>query len=130
MQIIQNRRTFLAGAAAAGSAGLFKVRPTSAAGEPAPETTTVRLGRWIGGAECWASLYLAGELLRADGLTNVRYVQGDISVDNIEWLAGGVTDFDFNMPSMHIRTMEAGAPIKVLSGVHFGLRASGQRQHQ
>ncbi|RWB29705.1 MAG: ABC transporter substrate-binding protein [Mesorhizobium sp.] len=120
MQIIQNRRTFLAGAAAAGSAGLFKVRPTSAAGEPAPETTTVRLGRWIGGAECWASLYLAGELLRADGLTNVRYVQGDTSVDNIEWLAGGVTDFDFNMPSMHIRTMEAGAPIKVLSGVHFG----------
>ena len=120
MQIIQNRRTFLAGAAAAGSAGLFKIRPSSAAGESPPETTTVRLGRWIGGAECWASLYLAGELLRADGLTDVRYVQGDTSVDNTEWLAGGVTDFDFNMPSMHIRTMEAGAPIKVLSGVHFG----------
>ena len=83
MQIIQNRRTFLAGAAAAGSAGLFKVRPSSAAGEPPPETTTVRLGRWIGGADCWASLYLAGELLRADGLTNVRYVQGDTKASTI-----------------------------------------------
>ena len=83
--------------------------------EPPPETTTVRLGRWIGGAYCWASLYLAGELLRADGLIDVRYVEGDTSVDNTEWLAGGVTDFDFNMPSMHIRTIEAGAPIKVLT---------------
>ena len=35
-------------------------------------------------------------------------------------MRGGVTDFDFNMPSMHIRTIEAGAPIKVLTGVHFG----------
>ena len=69
---------------------------------------------------CWAGLYLAGELLRADGFTDVRYVQGDKRVDNTKWLAGGVTDFDFNMPSMHIRTLEAGAPIKVLTGVHVG----------
>jgi NitT/TauT family transport system substrate-binding protein len=58
--------------------------------------------------------------MRADGLRDVRYVEGDTNVDNTEWLAGGVTDFDFNMPSMHIRTIEAGAPIKVLAGVHFG----------
>ncbi|MGL4962822.1 MAG: ABC transporter substrate-binding protein [Inquilinus sp.] len=118
--IIQNRRTFLAGLSAAVGAEFFKIRPPKAAGEPPPETTTVRLARWIDGGHCWASLYLAGELLRADGLTDVRYVEGDKSVDNTEWLASGVTDFDFNMPSMHIRTIEAGAPIKVLSGVHFG----------
>ena len=121
MQIIQSRRTFMAGLTAAGSAGLFNVGPSSAAAaEPPPETTTVRLGRWEGGAHCWASLYLAGELLRADGLTDVRYVQGDTKVDNTEWLTGGVTDFDFNMPSMHIRSIEAGARIKILSGVHTG----------
>ena len=128
MQVIQNRRTFVAGLAAAGGAGLLEVRSSNAAAEPPLETTTVRLGRWVGGAYCWASLYLAGELMRADGLSDVRYVEGDTSVDNTEWLAGGVTDFDFNMPSMHIRTIEAGAPIKVLTGVHFGcfeLRANG-----
>ncbi|CAH2395780.1 ABC transporter substrate-binding protein [Mesorhizobium ventifaucium] len=120
MQIIQNRRQFLGGLTAAGGAGLFKVGPSNATGKPAPETTTVRLGRWVGGAYCWASLYLAGELLRADGLTDVRYVEGDTKVDNTEWLAGGVTDFDFNMPSMHIRSIDAGARIKILTGVHTG----------
>ena len=128
MQIFQDRRTFLTGLSAAGSAAMFNIRPSNAAAEPPLETTTVRLGQWKDGAYCWASLYLAGELLRADGLTDVRYVQGDTHVvDNTEWLAGGVIDFDFNMPSMHIRSIEAGAPIKVLTGVHAGcweLRAS------
>ena len=45
MQIIQNRRHFLAGAAAAGAAGLIG-SPTQASAEAPPETTTVRLGRW------------------------------------------------------------------------------------
>ena len=119
MPIVQSRRRFMAGLSAAATTGLM-LTPKSLRAEPPLETTTVRLGRWIGGAYCWASLYLAGELMRADGLSDVRYVEGDTNVDNTEWLAGGVTDFDFNMPSMHIRTIEAGAPIKVLTGVHFG----------
>jgi NitT/TauT family transport system substrate-binding protein len=119
MQITQNRRTFLAGLSAAGGSGLFNTRPSSAAaGEPPPETATVRLGKW--GAYCWASVFLAGELLRADGITDVHYVQGDTGVDNSQWLARGDTDFDMNMPSMHITSIEAGTPIKVLAGVHFG----------
>ena len=76
MQIIQNRRAFLAGLTAAGTAGLIGTS-TSAWAEAPLETTTVRLPRWIDGAYCWAGLYLAGELLRADGFTDVRYVQGD-----------------------------------------------------
>jgi NitT/TauT family transport system substrate-binding protein len=58
--------------------------------------------------------------LRADGMTDVQYVQGDESVDNTQWLVAGVTDFDFNMPSMHIRSIESGAAIKILTGVHSG----------
>ena len=64
--------------------------------------------------------YIAGELLRADGFTDVRYVQGDTSVDQSEWIARGETDFDFNMPSMHIASIDAGVPIKVLTGLHSG----------
>ena len=78
MKIIQNRRTFLAGLSAAGAAG-FVGTSTPAWAEPPPETTSVRLPRWIDGAYCWAGLYLAGELLRADGFTDVSYVHGDMS---------------------------------------------------
>jgi NitT/TauT family transport system substrate-binding protein len=119
MRIIQDRRHFLAGAGAVGAAGLIGFPTQASAGEPPPETTSVRLGR-KDGAVCWASLYLAGELLRADGMPDVQYVLGDPKVDNTEWLTGGVTDFDFNMPSMHIRSIESGAAIKILTGVHSG----------
>ena len=80
MQIIQTRRRFLAGAAMAGAAGVVGL-PKSLHAEPPLETTTVRLPRWIGGSYCWAGVYIAGELLRAEGFTDVRYVQGDTSVD-------------------------------------------------
>src|SRR5689334_154379 len=77
MYIIQSRRRFLAGLAAAGAAGLIGA-PSSARAEPPPETTTVRLPRYLdddGG--CWAALYIAGELLSAEGFA-VQYVQGDL----------------------------------------------------
>jgi len=67
----------------------------------------------------------AGELLRADGITNVHYVQGDTSVDNSRWLARGDTDFDMNMPSMHITSIEAGTPMEttVLETREIGWRS-------
>jgi NitT/TauT family transport system substrate-binding protein len=119
MQIIQNRRTFLAGLSAAGAAGLLTVRPSNAAGDPAPETTTVRLPRWIGGAYCWAAPYLAGELLRAEGI-KVFYFRGDPNVDHSVWITNGETDFSINYPAIHITSLEAGVPIKVLAGLHSG----------
>ena len=119
MPIIQNRRGFMAGLAA-GTVGIVAT-PRLAYAEPEPETTSVRLGRWVGGAYCWESLYLAGELLRAGGMTDVQYVQGDQKYfDNSQWIAAGETDFDFNMPPMHIRSVEAGVPVKILAGVHSG----------
>ena len=95
--------------------------PIQCRGRAAPETTTVRLGQWVGGAYCWASVYLAGELLRADGITDVRYVQGDTKRRQFAVARrAAMTDFDMNMPSMHITSIEAGVPIKVLTGVHTG----------
>jgi len=119
VHIIQNRRHFLAGAAAAGAAGLIGA-PSSARAEPPPETTTVRLPRYFdddGG--CWTALFIAGELLSAEGFT-VQYVQGDVAVDNSMWLASGETDFDLTMASMMMLLVDAGAPITVLSGLHTG----------
>jgi NitT/TauT family transport system substrate-binding protein len=70
MQIVQNRRHFLAGVATAGVAGIVGTS-TSAWAESPPETTSVRLPQYIGSGYCWAGLYLAGELLRAEGFTDV-----------------------------------------------------------
>ena len=59
MPIIQSRRRFMAGLAA-GTAGLVAA-PSLALAEPLPETTTVRLPKWVGGSYCWAGAYIAGE---------------------------------------------------------------------
>jgi NitT/TauT family transport system substrate-binding protein len=112
-----NRRKVLAGLSALGAAGLIS-RP--AAAEPPPETTTVRLPRWVGGSYCWAGAYIAGEFMRAEGFTDVRYVEGDRSVDQAEWIARGETDFSVNFPPNQIASIDAGVPIKVLTGLHSG----------
>ena len=119
MQIMQSRRRFMAGLSMAGVAGLIGT-PRSLHAEPPPETTTVRLPKWVGGGYCWAAVYVAGELMRAEGLTDVRYVEADTSVDNSEWIARGETDFDWNYPPKQIASIDAGVPIKVLSGLHSG----------
>jgi NitT/TauT family transport system substrate-binding protein len=119
MQIIQNRRCFLAGATAAGAAGLLGAT-TQAWAEAPPETTSVRLPRYIGGAYCWAGVYIAGEMLRAEGFTDVRYVQGDTSVDHSVWIANNETDFSVNYVPIHVASIDAGVPIRVLAGLHSG----------
>jgi NitT/TauT family transport system substrate-binding protein len=119
MQIIQNRRRFLAGAAAIGAAGIVG-STTEAWGETPPETTSVRLPQWKDGAYCWAGLYLAGELLRADGFTDVQYVQGDPKQDQRTWIANGDTDFSVNYGPIQVSSIDAGVPIKVLGGLHAG----------
>ena len=116
MQITQNRRQVLAGLSAM-AAGLTV---PSAGAEPPLDTTSVRLPQWEGGAYCWAALYMAGEILRSEGFTDVRYIQADASVDQWVWIARGETDFSVSFPPSHISSIDAGWPIKVLSGLHSG----------
>ncbi|MER8805081.1 ABC transporter substrate-binding protein [Mesorhizobium sp. M0998] len=119
MQIIQTRRRFLAGAAMAGAAGIVGV-PGSLHAEPPLETTTVRLPLWVGSSYCWAGAYIAGELMRAEGLTDVRYIEGDRSVNQSVWIARGETDFSVNFAPNQVASIAAGVPIKVLTGLHSG----------
>jgi NitT/TauT family transport system substrate-binding protein len=118
MQMMRNRRRFLAELSAAAT-GLLSA-PGLVKAEPPPETTTVRLPQWVNDAFCWSASYAAQDLLRAEGFTEVRYVQGQSNADNSDWLVQGETDFDINMPSMHIKSIDAGVPIKVLTGLHSG----------
>jgi len=63
------RRRFISGLAAAGAAGLLRAKRAEAADGPL-ETTTVRL---VKPALCVSTLYIAEELLRAEGFTDTLY---------------------------------------------------------
>jgi NitT/TauT family transport system substrate-binding protein len=115
MPTIQTRRRFLSGAALAGAAGLLRV-PRALTAEGALETTTVRLAK--GPGICIAPQYVAGELLRAEGFTDIRYVEGPPGAT--EPLARGKVDFDTNYASNFVRAIDAGEPITLLAGVMVG----------
>ncbi|WP_087002756.1 ABC transporter substrate-binding protein [Rhizobium sullae] len=114
---IQNRRHFLAGAAAAGLAGLLGGE-TSARAEPPPETTSIRLAKISG--ICIAPQYVAEELLRAEGFTDVRYVAAEAGVGQSEKIARGEVDFSLNFAAPLALAIDTGDPITVLAGVHPG----------
>lgn len=115
---MQNRRRFLTTASLACASGLVGI-PRMVRAEPPPETTVVRLPKFVPPG-CEAPQYLARELLSAEGFTDIRYVGLDPGVDSSEMLARGDLDFDWNYAATNITLIEAGVPIVMLSGLHPG----------
>jgi NitT/TauT family transport system substrate-binding protein len=117
MSLTQTRRRFINSVALAGAAGLLHV-PQVAAAEGALETTTVRLGK---GSLCSAPGYLAEELLRAEGFTDVRYPDMPASTaDTAHAVGRGYVDFSQGYASQFIPAIEAGEPVTLLAGIHVG----------
>lgn len=111
MRLIQNRRCFMAGLSALGAASSIGL-PTSLYAEPPVETTTVRIGKYTGPTICEAPKYVAAELLRAEGFTDVRYVESPNAED---------VDFDTDFVPGWINWIEnAEQPWTVLAGLHSG----------
>ncbi|RWO75233.1 MAG: ABC transporter substrate-binding protein [Mesorhizobium sp.] len=117
MQIVQSRRTFLAGAASVGAAGLLGTSTPAWADAP-PETTTIRLAKIKG--ICIAPQYVAEELLHAEGFSDVRYIMTETAAGQSDAIASGNVDFTLNFAAPLVVTMDAGGPITVLAGVHPG----------
>jgi len=116
MVLIQTRRGFLGGIAAAGAASLISA-PRAEAAEGPLETTTVRISKDL--AICEAPLEIAEELLRAEGFTDVRYV--DTSTDDLSAaIAQRKVDFALDFPVLFAPGIDAGKPVTVLAGVHVG----------
>jgi NitT/TauT family transport system substrate-binding protein len=81
------------------------------------ETTNVRLFKTL--AVCLAPQYVAEGLLRAEGFSEVEYV--DSSTMNIPGaIAAGEYDFGLDLVTDHILAMDHGAAITLLAGVHVG----------
>jgi NitT/TauT family transport system substrate-binding protein len=110
MPSIQSRRDFLASLSAAGAASILGPR-SSLADEGPPETTTLRLQR--GFTICLAPGQIAEELLRAEGFTDIRYVDA-------ENVARGEADFAFQTAAWVVSRLDAGDPLTALAGVHSG----------
>src|SRR5213593_2740890 len=113
-----SRRKFLGTAAVAGAGALLGLRPETIAADSPPETTKVRLIR--SPDICLAPLYMAEELLRGEGFTDVQYVQGTGGQDDIKLAATGATDFIGGFVGRHLAGLDAGDPIVILSGLHIG----------
>jgi NitT/TauT family transport system substrate-binding protein len=116
MPITQSRRRFLTTLSLAGAAGFMRA-PSAPAAEDLLETTTVRISNDL--AICEAPLDIAGELLRAEGFTDVGYV--DTAADDLSAaIADRKVDFALDFPVLFAPGIDAGKPVTVLAGVHVG----------
>jgi NitT/TauT family transport system substrate-binding protein len=111
-----DRRGFLTGASAVGAASLLGMH-RSAAAEPSPEITSIRIAHWS--AICMAPQYVAEPLLRAEGFTEIQYLEG-VYRPGEPFVSPGRADFDMDTPSMILMYLDAGAPLVTLAGVHLG----------
>ena len=117
MTMLQTRRRFLATVSGAGAAGLVRA-PRIQAAEGPLETTAVRLSKVP--ALCFAPQYAADELLRAEGFTDIRYVEMAHATLMYEAMGRGEVDVGLNLAISHVRAIDARAPIAVIGGVHGG----------
>jgi len=118
MTLTQTRRRCLKTLSLAGATGF--VFPMGAmAAERALETTSVRLPKTMG--VCVAPQYIVEDLLRAEGFTDIRYVDlPSTPAATIEAVARGETDFNLNYAINYVSAIDAGSSITLLSGVHVG----------
>jgi NitT/TauT family transport system substrate-binding protein len=89
----------------------------SAAQDAPPETTTIRLAKNAG--ICIAPQYLADELLRAEGFTDIQYLWQPPAVLSPA-IGRGEVDLSMHFSAPSILAIEAGEPITFVAGVHIG----------
>jgi NitT/TauT family transport system substrate-binding protein len=115
--MVQTRRRFLTTMSMAGGAILLGAPAAPAAQEPL-ETTTVRVPRTT--SICTAPQYVAEELLRAEGFTDISYIEFASSAEFNEALAHGKIDFTGHFAPQWVSAVDGGGAITILGGMHVG----------
>ncbi len=116
-----NRREFLERSALAGTALYMGMGNDAFAAEPPPETTTIRIRRWR--PACWAPIYVAEQLLREEGFTDLQYVTGS-GPEYAKMLKEGTVDISPSFVALDIYNIEKHEPpVKFLAGLHVGCYA-------
>ena len=113
-----HRRAFVQGLSLLGAASVLDLHPRQAEGESAPETTRIRLVQIAG--VCVAPQYVAEELLKTEGFSDVQYVNLKVGVTPYGEIASGNVDISMAFVAPFIIQVDAGLPIVLLGGVHVG----------
>jgi NitT/TauT family transport system substrate-binding protein len=112
------RRQFLRRLGTVGMAGALGLRGHSVGAEPPPETTRLRLVKIP--SICQAPQYVADDLFRSEGFTDVQYVQKAGAAGITEALASGEANLNNHFVAPSLVRVEAGDPIVLLGGLHIG----------
>ncbi len=113
-----SRRDFIAGMTSSGAAAFLGLASPHVHAERALDTTRVRLSKISG--ICIAPQYIAEPLLKAEGFTDVQYIDMEAGDAQARALASGEVDVTINFAAPLIIPLDAGDPIVVLAGVHVG----------
>src|SRR5688572_14150075 len=115
-----DRRQLLRAASAFGLAGAV---PAIQAAEPPLETKRIRLGRIdVADVACLSPIWVAEELLRAEGFEDVQYVPNftkDLP-DEFTAIATGAVDVTQTDIFAILLALDAGRPLIGLGGIHAG----------
>lgn len=104
--------------ALAGSVALVGRTVNPAWAEPPLETTRIRLMK---ASLCTAPAYIAEELLRAEGFSEVLYIDDDPrEIGTSKLVATGVADLNMSFGLTTLVRVDAGEPVLLLAGVHAG----------
>src|SRR5262245_11423172 len=111
------RREFTNGITLSAAAAILGISPSEVDAEPPPETTRLRLARMPFDHACLAPQWIAEELLRAEGFSDIRYTTSAAAWDD---LAAGRIDFSGIEIMGLLLSLDAGQPIVALGGLHAG----------
>jgi NitT/TauT family transport system substrate-binding protein len=103
--------------ALAAAAAILGVSPRPADAEPPPETTRLRLARFPYDHACLAPQWVAEELLRAEGFTDIQYTS---TVKPLDGLVAGKLDFSGVEINGLLLSLDAGLPVVAIAGIHAG----------
>jgi NitT/TauT family transport system substrate-binding protein len=111
-----DRRSFLTGASVLGAASLFGIHDTAAA-DPPPETTRIRLIRDV--SICTAPQLLAEAFLRLEGFSDVAY--SEVTSGNLyEMVDAGACDMTLETAPALVYGLTEASKWVVIAGVHAG----------
>jgi NitT/TauT family transport system substrate-binding protein len=112
------RRDFLTATSLGGTATLLGVRPTPTSAEPPPETTSLILPHLA--TICFAPQYVAEDLLRGEGFTDVRYAKLALGDEMNKFLGSANVSLTMDLAAAQLVGMDEGLPFVILAGVHVG----------
>ena len=117
MPIRQSRRDFIASASLAAAAGVLGPRAVLAAEGPL-ETEVIRQS--FTSNICFAPFELTEAFLRAEGFTDVQWVEAAGGFSAPQLIANGEADFGASFAGTVVHHLDQGLPVTAVGGLHVG----------